>query len=252
MAQIKRKKVSTAKVANQKKNLFKNKLFWIISCIALVLITAGIVIPIVVINYNNSNVEHKDYFGIENTYNDNKINFTKANYDSIIMHTSELDFEDKEGFKTYKMHVFFFAFNLDEFYPDTTMDTDDNKLYNITHKEALERMQILQYEINKYNEKLLNDDDKDNDDEVAVLYVVDLSKAANSNLVQSTYSSYFGGTGEESFVFGYIAGVDKLVKSYKQKDKEYNIFTTDMNTFNTTVCNNAVEFMNTYNFKSED
>ena len=252
MAQIKRKKVSTAKVANQKKNLFKNKLFWIISSIALVLITAGIVIPIVVINYNNSKVEHKDYFGIENTYNGKVINFTKANYESIIMHTSELDFDDKEGFKTYKMHIFYFAFNLDEFYPDNSMDTDDNKLFSTTHKDALESMQKLQYHINLYNEKILNDDDKDNDDEIAQLYVVDLSKASNNNLIQSTNASYFGGSGEESFIFGYIDGVNKLKKNFKRDDKENSIFTTDMNTFNTTVCDNAIQFMDNYNFKSED
>lgn len=254
MAQIKRKKVSTAAASKQKKNLFKNKKFWIIfSIVAAIVIAAAIAIPIVVINLTSSETEHTDYFNKDLTYEykDSEISFTKQNYEGIIMHTSELDFESEEGFATYQKHIFFFAFDLDAFYPDNSMDTDDTKYYNSVHKEALESMKKLQYAINKHNTLILTDDDKDNDDEVAYLYVVDLGKGSNSSLITTSYSAYFGGTGSEGFIFGYINGVDKLKKTYKYDDKDNSIFTTDMNEFNTTVCANVTEFMNDCNFRLE-
>ncbi len=252
LAQIKRKKVSTAAAAKQKKNLLKNKKFWIISSIvAAIVIAAAIVIPIVVINATKGETEHTDYFkkGTTYSYKDTDVSFTKANYEGIIMHTSELDFESEEGFTTYQKHIFYFAYDLSKFYPDTTMDTDDEKLYNSVHKEALESMKKLQYEINKYNNEILNDSNADNDEDVAYLYVVDLGKASNKSLTSSSYASYFGGTGAEDFIFGYIAGVDKLKKTFEYDDKDHSIFTTNMNEFNTTICDTAIEFMNDYNFR---
>lgn len=252
MAQIKRKKVSTAAASKQKKSLFKNKKFWIISSIvAAIVIAAAIVIPIVVINANNSDSTETDYFekGTVYQYQSKDVTFTKGNCDGIIMHTNDMDNESEEGFATYQKHIFYFAFDLSTFYPDTTNDTDDEKKYNSVHKEALDSLKKLQYSIDEYNKAIKNDDNSENDDEVAYLYIVDLGKGSNSLAVSTTYSSYFGGTGAETFIFGYIAGVDKLKKTFEYDDKDYSIFTTDMNEFNTTVCDEAIQFMNDHNFK---
>ena len=252
MATIKRKKVSTAKVAKQKKNLLKNKLFWIISSIAIVLIAAGIIIPIVIVNSQNSNKEKTEYFSITHTYEDKEVNFTKSTYESVIMHTSELDFEAEEGFKTYQKHIFFFAFDLSTFYPDKSMDTDETTYFNSTHKEALTSMLKLQSQIDAYNKAILEDGNQDNDEDVVYLYVLDLSKGNNSYAVTSSYTQYFGCADAQSFAFGYINGVNKLVKDYKHNDITEILYTNDLNTFNTTVCDNAIEFMTVYNLKQEN
>ncbi|MCR5231043.1 MAG: hypothetical protein K6B64_00175 [Acholeplasmatales bacterium] len=252
MATIKRKKVSTAKAAKQKKNLLKNKLFWIISSIAIVLIAAGIIIPIVIVNNQNSTTEQTDYFANTHTYAGNEITFKKANFEGIIMHTSEVDFETEEGFATYQKHIFFFAFNLSNFYADNSMDTDETKYFNSIHKEALTSMLKLQNAINNYNNAILNDNVADNDDEVAYLYVIDLSKGNNASTVSSSYSDYFGCSDGQSFAFGYINGVNKLVKEYKLNDVAQSVYTNDMNEFNTTVCDNSIAFMNDYNFKTNN
>ena len=254
MATIKRKKVSTARVAKQKKNLLKNKLFWIISSIALVVIAAGIIIPIVIVNSQSSTTEHTDYFAISHTYDNKEIKFTETTYEDIIMHTSEIDFEAEEGFSTYQKHMFFFAFDLSKFYPDKSMDTDDTTYYTATHKEALNSMIKLQSRINAYNNTILNDDDNSNDEDVVYLYVIDLSKANNSKVVTAGLTKYFGSTDGKSFAFGYINGVDYIVKEYELTggEKTESLYTNDMNQFNTTVCDNAIEFIEVYNLKTEN
>ena len=108
------------------------------------------------------------------------------------------------------------------------------------------------YIISTYNNAILNDNVADNDDEVAYLYVIDLSKGNNASTVSSSYTDYFGCSDGQSFAFGYINGVNKLVKEYKLNDVAQSVYTNDMNEFNTTVCDNSIAFMNDYNFKTNN
>ena len=234
MATIKRKKVSSKATQGQKKSdLLHNKLFWIISSVVLlIIIAASIAIPLIVNNLNKTSDESVDYVAKEYSYKDTEITFKKMNYEGVLMHADVDDYDDN----TYYKHIFFVAFDFTAFYPDSSIDDgkddDDEKLYNEKHKLALDALIEIQYEINQYNKKLLEDDDESNDSEVAVMYFVDLSLSSNNGVITSTA---FGGTSDStnSFVFGYIAGEDGFKSSYeyeydsKNDPKTWSIFFTD-------------------------
>lgn len=235
MATIKRKKVSRQATQGQKKNILHNKLFWIISSIVLVIIiAASISIPLIII-HNQTEETTPDYVGKEYTYKDKTVTFKKANYETVLVHADSDDY----GEGTYVKHIFFAAFDFSTFYPDSAIDDgksdDEEKLYVESHYNALNALIEIQYTIDQYNEKILNDDDKSNDGDVARLYLIDLS--AGNNYVVTT-SDKFGGesSSTNTFSFGYIAGEDGIKKSYEyEKDskgepKSWNIFFTDFAT----------------------
>jgi hypothetical protein len=236
LATIKRKKVSGKATQGQKKNgLLHNKIIWIVSSIALVLIiAASITIPLVISNMQTTE-EKVDYVGKEYSYKEEKVTFTKMSYEGVLMHSNSNDYD--EG--TYIKHIFFAAFDFSSFYPDKSIDDgkskDDSSVtfyYNEDQDLALQALVEIQYHINKYNEDIKNDADTSNDNDIAVLYLIDLSKGNNNKVITS---GSFGGSSDStnSFSFGYIAGEDGFKKSYeydydsKNDPKSWDIFFTD-------------------------
>lgn len=249
LATIKRKKVSTKATQGQKKTgLLRNKKFWIISCIVfIILVAAGITTGVLVARYYNKDTEKEkvDYLAKEYSYQDTTITFTKMNYEGIVMHLYPNDFNDG----TYQKHIFFFAYDESTFYPDKAIDngkdSDDETLYNNTHDNALQELIKVQFAINKWNKKILSDGDDSNNDEVAYLYVVDISVANNNSALTSSQFVPSDATSGTTFAFGYIAGEDgpKLEFEFKNEDDKETLYTQDMNTFVTTVSANVRDFI---------
>lgn len=226
LATIKRKKVSGKATQGQKKNgLLHNKLFWIISSIVLVIvIAASITIPVVI--FNMSTEEEKiDYIAKKYSYQNQEVSFKKMNYEGVLMHANENDYQDS----TYYKHIFFAAFDFTSFYPDSKIDDgkskDDSSVtfyYNQNHEKALDALVEIQYTIDQYNKDVTEESDK------AVLYLIDLSAGNNSKVIQS---AKFGGSSDATneFAFGYIAGVDGFKKEYEYiKDANGNPVSWDL------------------------
>ena len=150
MARIVRK-VSNKAVKGQKRErtgVVYSKKFWIIIATVLVLlIAAGITIPLV-INKNNSStstVEVDDYFGQEQKYNGNTVKFTKMTYQGVKLHINESSDVHSE-------YTFVFAASLDNFYPVELIDENDKDLKNEKHEQVFKLLKELQYNIDLVNE----------------------------------------------------------------------------------------------------
>lgn len=253
MAQIKRKKVNSKATKGQKKeSLFKNKKFWIIfSSIAAALIIIGVTIGLIV-HFNSSDDENKvqDYFAGEATnlsydYNGEKVSFTKMSYDGVLMHHEVNDNNDD----TFVKYIFVFATDLSTFYADKAIDDGKSKddegvvfLYNKDANKVFSQLVILQGEIDKYNKTVAHEDR-------VALYIVDTHVSDNLSIFAD---SNFGGSDDStSSVLFALLTEDGLVKEYKNNDKE----TVSLNTNNLydvaySMVNNAMIFMNDYNFVS--
>lgn len=181
MARIVRK-VSNKAVKGQKRErtgVVYSKKFWIIITTVLVLlIAAGITIPLV-INKNNSStstVEVDDYFGQEQKYNDNTVKFTKMTYQGVKLHINESSDVHSE-------YTFVFAASLDSFYPVELIDENDKDLKNAKHEQVFNLLKQLQYNIDLVNEAAGTN--KVN------LYIVDTSaKDGNSSSYVFTDTSF--------------------------------------------------------------
>lgn len=255
LATIKRKKVSTKAAQGQRKGLLHSKKFWLIFCIVfIILVAAGVTTGVLVAKYNKKTTTTKeDYLAKEYSYKDTTITFTKMTYEGIIMHLYPTD----SGDGTYQKHIFYFAYDETQFYPDKAIDKGKDKdsdtlYYNQTNDEALKELIHLQFAINQWNNTILTDDDPSNDSEVAYLYIIDISKGNNSSLLSSSYFVPSGATNGSEFAFGYIAGEDgpKLNFEYESEDDTEILYTEDMNTFVTTVSANVRKFI-TKEFKLE-
>ena len=181
MARIVRK-VSNKAVKGQKRErtgVVYSKKFWIIIATVLVLlIAAGITIPLV-INKNNSStstVEVDDYFGQEQKYYDNTVKFTKMTYQGVKLHINESS-------DVYSEYTFVFATSLDSFYPVELIDENDKDLNNEKNEQVFKLLKELQYNIDLVNEAAGTN--KVN------LYIVDTSaKDGNSSSYVFTDTSF--------------------------------------------------------------
>jgi len=249
MAQIKRKKVSTAAVKGQKKdnNLVKSKKFWIIiSSIVAGLILIGVLIWVIIYNVNKSSGnETPDYFGgksdiaMSNELTKNEtVSFTKSSYQGVLMH------RDHNGSnEVYQEYIFVFATDLTKFYADDAINkglsTDDDNYISKstieTDNKLFNQLLQLQYEINNYNEARK----KDGGSEKAALYIVDTSIADNTSIFADTL---FGGSEDNStsILFCMLSenGLEKYY-DYNNQDKT-SLYSTDKSKIISTCMSSAV------------
>lgn len=254
MAQIKRKKVNSKATKGQKKDsLLKNKKFWIIfSSIAAALIIIGVTIGLIVY-FNSSDDENtvQDYFAGEATnlsydYNDEKVSFTKMSYDGVLMHHEVND----GGDDTFVKYIFVFATNLSTFYADRAIDDGKSKddddvtfLYDKDANKVFNQLVKLQGSINEHNKNV-------SEDERVALYIVDTSIGDNTSIFAD--SENFGGSDDStnSVLFALLTE-DGFVKDFKNNDKETVSLTTNtLADVAMSMVNNAMIFMNDYNFIS--
>ncbi len=254
MAQIKRKKVNSKATKGQAKDsIFKSKKFWIIfSSIVAGLIVIGVTIGLIVyfVTKTDEN-EIQDYFGGEATnlsyeYEGKNVEFTKMSYDGVLMHHNVVD----GGENTFIPNIFVFAANLKTFYADKAIDDGKDKdeegvtfLYDETAYKTFNQLVVLQGNIDAYNATA-------DDDNKAVLYIVDTSIGDNSTIFAD---SLFGGTDDStnSYFFGLI-NEDGLVKKFTNSDKkELDLTTFTLADVYNSMVNNAIVFMN-QNFISNE
>ena len=236
MARIVRK-VSNKAVKGQKRErtgVVYSKKFWIIIATVLVLlIAAGITIPLV-INKNNSStstVEVDDYFGQEQKYYDNTVKFTKMTYQGVKLHTNE--FSD-----VYSEYTFVFATSLDSFYPVELIDENDKDLKNEKHEQVFKLLKELQYNIDLVNEAAGTN--KVN------LYIVDTSaKDGNSSSYVFTDTSFNPGQNENLTELFFLYTADGLIT--QPKGTLLNTYGDNFTTGNTifTAVNGAIQYVKT-------
>lgn len=256
MAQIKRKKVNSQISKGQKKDsLLRNKKFWIIfSSIFAGLVIIGVTIGLIVyFNTKSDDNEVQDYFGGEATnlsyeYGGKNVSFTKTSYDGVLMHSWPEDNNDG----TFVRYIFVFATDLSTFYPDKAIDDGKDKddedavfKYNKSHNELFNQLVYLQYNIDRYNESV-------EDEEKAALYIVDTSIGDNNSIYAD--SKYFGGSddAESSALFALLTE-DGPVESFKDNNKEETLIrATSLDVIKSTSINSAVRFMNDFHFVSNE
>lgn len=213
------------------KNLIHKKLFWILSSVALLLIAAAIIIPIVVINVNKKEeVKVDDYFGKTYTVDNREVSFKKSSYSGVYMY-SKL-YEDS--------YLFVLALDLSTFYPTTLIDNDGNDLKNETHERIFKMITSLQEEIDIYNENSSADETK------AYLLIVDttISEYSDNGSIYDDFGTTSSETPEPLF-FVYNSIDSEIKKSYKKTDTstEKTIYGESYNTLNGTVIQDAIEFV---------
>ena len=236
MARIVRK-VSNKAVKGQKRErtgVVYSKKFWIIIATVLVLlIAAGITIPLV-INKNNSStstVEVDDYFGQEQKYYDNTVKFTKMTYQGVKLHINESS-------DVYSEYTFVFATSLDSFYPVELIDENDKDLKNEKHEKVFKLLKELQYNIDLVNEAAGTN--KVN------LYIVDTSaKDGNSSNYIFTDTSFNPDQNENLTELFFLYTVDGLIKQPKGTD--FNTYGDNFTTGSTifSAVNGAIQYVKT-------
>ncbi len=240
MARVVRK-VSGKAVRGQKKGILYNKNFWIgISCgvVAIIALVLGLVFGLKGNSNTNSEPKVEDYFAMEYTYKDKntseerKVNFEKASYAEVAMHTNP-NFES-----TFIDYVFVFATDLSKFYPKTLMQNETD-LKDKNHESILEYLIFLQDSINLY----------DGDYKVK-LYIVDTQdNQASDNMSIFSDSKFNGGKSELTTILSLVNG-DRFIENFTTADdKEKGLFADSLSkSLIQSVVNNAKLFIDA-NFK---
>lgn len=212
------------------KNLIHKKLFWILSAVAVLLIAAAIIIPIVVVNSNKTEeVKVDDYFGKTYKIDDREIKFKKSSNAGVHMYSNL--YEDS--------YLFVFALDLSKFYPETLKDKDGNELKDDTHERIFNMIKSLQEEIDIYNETSNEEDTK------AYLLIVDTTPNANSD--NGNIYDDFGTVTEDinPLFFVYNSIESEVKKTYKKTETspEKTIYGETYSALNGTVISDAIEFV---------
>lgn len=228
MARVVRKVSSkTAKGQNKKTGLLKNKLFWIIGSVVLVIgLTVGIVLGVVLNQNSEEQGNTTDYFATQE-----EVEFTKGSYASVLNYTN-LNYENPQNNTSlFVENVFIFAYDLTSFYPDST--DEDN--YNSKHADILAKLIDLQKAIDAANAK---------DDTLEIkLYIIDTSVGQNGGALTDTK---LGGTEDSTnkFLFSYVQHGELVSDSLSIRGKKYVLQSGVLNDLITTIIPQTINYVN--------
>jgi len=226
------RKVSNKAVKGQKKEragLIYSKKFWIIiATLVILLVAAGITIPLVIKNNTNSTTtaEVDDYFGQEQTYKDNTVKFTKMTFQGVKLHTTEAS-------DVFSEYTFVFATPLSVFYP---FDVEDDIEADSKHTQVFNMLKELQYNIDVANEAFGTN--KIN------LYIVDTtSKSGNTSKQIFTDSVINPDGSDQTTALFCLVTADGMVK--EPKGTSYNLYGNDFYEGATifSAINNAIQYV---------
>lgn len=232
MARVVRK-VSNRNVSGQKRqtNIFKNKWFWVVS--AVVLVVLGIIIAVVITNNNSKN--ENDYANTVDYFETNEeVDFNVSTYSALANYTNVNYVDPQTGENLHKTNVFVFMYDLKSFYPikDLNKDEDGNDLYNENHKKILEKLVDLQKAIDAAKEDGLD----------VELLIINESAGNNFNMQLNTQ---FGGTGqaEYSYMFSYIQNGELNKEEIEIGGYDYSLFSTNLNNMITTIIPQTINYV---------
>ena len=146
MARIKR--VSNKAVARQKRaNIWKSKKFWIIASLAIILVAAAIVIPVVLVNLKSKDTVH-DYF---KEYQSETVKFENESYDGILNYIKD-DYVNPQNNKDLSVDdAFVFFYTSTSFHPVDEEPTSTDDEYSKEDEALFENLVKLQTGIDTYN-----------------------------------------------------------------------------------------------------
>lgn len=230
MARVVRK-VSNRNVSRQKKqrNILKNKWFWIISVISVIII-AGVTTLLII----NSNKTEKDYSNTVDYFTENQdVDFNVTTYHSVKNYADVNYKNPQNNEQLHVSNIFIFAYDMSTFYPveGSNKDADGNDLYAKQHKAVLSLLVDLQKAVDKAQADGLD----------VELYIIDISFSSNYAVLLDTE---MGGSDEpaSTFMFTYIQNGEKA-EELKIGGSEYELFSTNLNNMITTVIPKTIYYV---------